>query len=344
MGGVARWIFRTSSRIRRPEFLRKLKKQAVKQEGLMPRINFSVSAVVLCLCLSNFWIGNGYAKDPITPEQIVADHLKSIGSPEALAELKSLAVVGTSSVEFIQGMYGSMSGTSMCVSEGDKLAIVFKYNDINNYPGEHFAYDGKVVSVGYINPGQRSPLADFIFRYAGIMKEGLLGGVFSGRWPLLDLKEKQADLKYRETTIDDRRLHEIEYRPKNSLRDVKIKLYFDFETFRHVRTEYRVRIRDDMSAAPGGNGTRTGSFQVPGSVAVSPTVSPLNQGLPDSIYTLVEKFDDFKKVGALTLPHSYIIDYSAEGQGHAFIAKWTMKASQWAFNRTYDDRIFIAQK
>jgi hypothetical protein len=70
----------------------------------------------------------------------------------------------------------------------------------------------------------------------------------------------------------------------------------------------------------------------------------LKAGLPDSIYVLVEKFDDFKKVGALTLPHSYTLEYSVEGQGHTFIAKWIMKASQWAFNRTYDDRIFIAQK
>jgi len=134
----------------------------------------------------------------------------------------------------------------MCVADGKKLAIVLKYGDLN-YPGEYFAYDGKDVSVGHISPGQRSPLADFLFRHKGIMKEGLLGGVFSIGWPLLNLKEKQVELEYRETTIDGRRLHEIEYRPKDSLRDMKIKLYFDQETNRHVRTEYRVRVRDDMS-------------------------------------------------------------------------------------------------
>jgi len=46
----------------------------------------------------------------------------------------------------------------------------------------------------------------------------------------------------------------------------------------------------------------------------------------------------------MTLPHDYTLDYSVEGQGHSFIGKWTMKASQWAFNRTYDEAIFIAQK
>lgn len=307
----------------------------------MYRISYFVLAMVLCLSLSVSWTGYGFAEDQVTPKQVVAVHLKSIGSPEALAALKTLAFVGTTSVEFIQGGHGSMSGTSMCVSEGNKLAIVFKYGDIN-YPGEYFAYNGKDVSVGHINPGQRSPLADFLFQHNGIMKEGLLGGIFSGGWPLLNLQEKQGDLTYREAKIDGRRLHEIEYRPKQSLRDMKIKLYFDLETYRHVRTEYRVRVRDDMSASPGGFGMRTGKYQAAG--PDDNGFETLHGGLPDSIYVLTEKFDDFKKVGAMTLPHSYTMDYSLEGQGHSFIARWTMKAVQWAFNRTYDDLIFVAQK
>jgi hypothetical protein len=267
--------------------------------------------------------------------------VRSIGSPEALAALKTLAFVGTTSVDFIQGMYGKMNGQSMFVSDGSRLSIVLKYGDIN-YPGEYFAYDGNEVSVGYINPLQRSPVADFIFQHNGIMKEGLLGGVLSRGWPLLNFQEDQAWLKYDDVKIDDRQLHEIEYRPKKSLRDVKIKLYFDWETYRHVRTEYRVRTRDDMSASPGGYGSRTGSFQAAGQDLDG--FKALSQGLPDSIYVLVEKFDDFKKIGAMILPHSYTIDYSVEGQGHTFIGKWTLTADQWLFNRTYDDKIFIAQK
>ena len=307
----------------------------------MYKISCFVLAMVLCLSLSVSWTGYGVAKDQVAPEQVAASHLKAIGSPEALAALKTLAFVGTTSVKFIQGASGSMSGTSMCVSGGNKLAIVLKYGDIN-YPGEYFAYNGKDVSMGHISPGQRSPLADFLFRHNGIMKEGLLGGIFSAGWPLLNLQEKQADLTYRETTIDGRRLHEIEYRPKQGLRDMKIKLYFDLETYRHVRTEYRVRVRDDMSASPGGSGTRTGTFQAPAQDASG--FDALRGGLPDSIYVLIEKFDDFKKVGAMTLPHSYNMDYSVEGQGQAFIASWTMNAVQWAFNSTYDDLIFVAQK
>ena len=142
----------------------------------MSKVNWCVIAVIFCLFLSVSWEGSGFAKDQVAPEAVVAAHVKSIGSPEALAGLKTLALVGTTSVDFIQGMYGSMNGTSMVVSQGNKLAIVLKFSDIN-YPGEYLAYNGEDVSVGYINPGQRSPLADFIYRNNGIMKEGLLGGV-----------------------------------------------------------------------------------------------------------------------------------------------------------------------
>ena len=314
-----------------------------EQVKLMHRKScFFVLAAIVGISIGVSLPDNASAGEQVTPEQVVATHVESLGSPQALAALKTMAFVGTTSVEFIQGMYGSMNGTSMCVSDGNKLAIVLKYGDIN-YPGEYFAYDGKEVSVGYINPGQRSPLADFIFRHNGIMKEGLLGGVFSEGWPLLNLQQKEAGMKYGETTIDGWRLHEIEYRPKQGLRDMKIKLYFDPDTHRHVRTEYRVRVRDDMSAAPGGGGTRTGKFQE-ASPSTGDFDTTLFQGLPDSIYVLVEKFDDFKKIGAITLPHSYTIEYSVEGQGHSFIAKWNMKALQWAFNRAYDEKIFQAQK
>jgi hypothetical protein len=264
----------------------------------------------------------------VTAENVVERHLQSIGNPGVLAALKSRAFVGTASVNFIQGAHGSMKGASMFVSEGNKLGIALKYGDLA-YPGEYFAYDGKDVSVGYISPGQRSPLADFLFRYNGLLKEGLFGGALGGGWPLLHLKEKQAKLKYQEATVEGRRLHELEYKPKKGIGDIKISLYFDPETFHHVRTEYRLRIRDDMSAAPGGE--QSGRFV-------------LREGLPDSIYVLVETFDDFKQTGSVTLPHRYGIDYSLEGQGPAFIGKWELRADQWAFDKPYDQQIFKAQK
>ncbi len=296
----------------------------------MLRIKCLVFALVLSFALSIVQPKSVLAKDQdLAAEKVVSEHLMSIGSPEVLAKIKSRAFLGTTSAEFFQGMTGSMNGSSMLVSDGAKLGIVLKYGDIN-YPGEYFAFDGKDVSVGNIKPGQRSPLADFIFRYTGLMKEGLLGGELSGGWALLDLQGRQVEMKNRMTTVDGKRLYEIEYRPKNALRDMKIKMYFDPETFHHVRTEYRVRHQDDMSAATPAD-SNSGRFV-------------LREGVADSNYMLVEKFDDFKKEGELTLPHIYSIDYSLDGQGPSFVGRWTLKANRWSFNDTLDEKLFKAQK
>ena len=296
----------------------------------MPRIYIFILTVALCVSPEINRSTNGFAKDQdLNAEKVVAEHLKSIGNPESLKGIKSRAFVGTSSADFFQGMQGSMTGASMFVSEGHRLAIVMKYGDIN-YPGEYLAFDDRDVSVGNMKPGQRSPLADFIFRYKDLIKEGLLGGALSGSWPLLDLKDKQVELKYRQTTIDGRQLLEIEYQPKQVLRDMKIRMYFEPETYHHVRTEYQVRHRDDVSVSEtpqAGNGRFV-----------------LREGVADSIYDLIEKFEDFQKTGDITLPHSYSIDYSVEGQGASFVGKWTLKANQWDFGKTYNERIFKAQK
>jgi hypothetical protein len=314
----------------------------------MSKINWFVLIVGLCISPGFDRSDTGFAQD-LTADRVVAEHLKSIGSPAVLSGIKSRAFVGTTSANFIQGGNGSMTGTSMFVSEGRKLGIVLKYGDVN-YPGEYFAFDGKDVSVGEISPGRRSPLADFLFRYNGLVKEGLVGGALAGSWPLLNLRERQADLKYRNATVDGRRMYEIEYRPKQGSKDVKINLFFDPDTFHHVRTEYRVRIQDDMSASQGGSSatgqqpSRTEVIQSGGRAQSSTGNFVLREGVSDSIYELVEKFDDFKKVGEMVLPQSYTIEYSVEGQGSTFIAKWDLKAAQWDFNKTYDDRIFKAQK
>jgi hypothetical protein len=185
-----------------------------RREEVVSKIGCFALTAVLCLSLGIVQPKSVLAQNQnLTVEKVLAEHLRSIGTPEAITETKSRAFVGTTSVNFIQGGHGSMNGTSMLVSEGNKLGIVLKYGDIN-YPQEYFAFDGKDVSVGYISPGQRSPVADFLFRYNGLIKEGLMGGVLSGAWPLLDFKQKNVDLKYRETTVEGRRLHEIEYQPK----------------------------------------------------------------------------------------------------------------------------------
>lgn len=266
----------------------------------------------------------------ITPEVVVANHLKSIGKPEDLKEIKNRGFDGLASVEFIQGASGKGDGIFLLLSEGPKVAILLRYNDLD-YPGEYFAFDGEDVTVGYLRPGQRSPVADFIFRYNRLMKEGLLGGTLSCAWPLLHLQGKNTTLLYDVEKKEGRRLHRLEYRPEKHLGDLRVKLYFDPDTFRHVRTEYRVRVQMDMSV-PQRDTSTNGSG------------GTMFQKIPDSIYVLTEKFDDFREENGLTLPHKYTIDYSLEGQGQSFVACWTARLNNSVYNGNINPQSFVAQR
>jgi hypothetical protein len=304
--------------------------------------------LIVSLCLSPFVVPPDAAfaaEDDLTPEQLVAAHVKSLGRPAVLAKTKSRTFIGTSKVEFIQGMNGTMTGTSMIVSDGPHVAVVMKFPDVN-YPGEYFAYDGREVTVGHMSPGQKSPIADFLYRFSGLMKEGLIGGTLTSAWPLLEADSKGAELKCRKAKVEGKELYELEYRPKNVPGDMKIRMYFDMKTFRHVRTEYRLRSRDDMSFGKPAtfDGTEEYQANVAGAGA-GVTGMTIGESRPDSIYLLVEKFDEFRRIGGLTLPYKYELDYSLEGSGHAFIGKWTLNANSWGFNaKGLDPKIFKAEK
>lgn len=291
------------------------------------------------------------AKDKkLTAEEVVAAHLKSIGDPELQARIKNRGVSGKASVEFVQGGIGNLDGQCMVVSSGRNLSIILRYGAVD-YPGEYFAYDGTDVEVATISPGQRSPLGDFIFRYNGLMKEGLLGGVWSLDWPLLDIEKRSASLKYNGTKkIDGRELHEIDYTPKGGLNNIKVKLFFEPDTFRHVRTEYSLKVQGEQALQAG----KTVTEGVPNSAGSGPITrdAGIQDWIGDSYYLLVEKFDNFKEVKlndlegienmSLILPQSYALEYSVEGQGSSFLAHWNLIADQWMLNGKLDPSVFKA--
>jgi hypothetical protein len=326
-----------------------------KEKIMKVRVITFLIAIVLGFALSLARSESVFAKDKkLKPEEVVAAHLKSIGDPELLASIKNRGMSGETSVEFIQGGVGTLTGQCFVISSGRSLSIILKYGGVD-YPGEYFAYDGTDVEVANISPGQRSPLGDFIFRYNGLMKEGLLGGVLSVGWPLLDVEERKPKLKYNSVKVDGRELHEIDYNPKGGMNNIKVKLFFEPDTFRHVRTEYSLKVQGEQALQSGQTITR----------GVAPTTEDVRAGqgggvitrkagimdqMAYSYYRLVETFDNFKEtkfkdpdsseINSLTLPHSYTLEYSVEGQGSTFLGRWNLIADQWMQNGTLDPVIF----
>ena len=63
-------------------------------------------------------------------------------------------------------------------------------------PSTSFRFDGTKTTVTQFRPGRHTPLEHFFAENEVIVGEGLVGGVLSESWPLLNLQEKNPKLEY----------------------------------------------------------------------------------------------------------------------------------------------------
>jgi hypothetical protein len=271
----------------------------------------------------------------LTSEELIARHLDSVGTAEARSKASSRVASGET--KFIARLGGSanVDGNAMMVSSGAKLRFGIKL-PLNDYPGEDMAFDGAKAATGFLPQGRRSHLSAFFSSQNLPLKEGLVGGTLSTAWPLLRLDQTQPKLDYRGLKkVDGRQLHELSYRPRKASGDLKVSLFFDPETFRHVRTRYSFEI-----------GATIGTRENP------------NQN-SESYYTLTEDFDDFRAVDGLTLPHKYRLQLSVQGTSAAAVISapataqglpnnpasllhdWTFTIKNIEHNTKIDDVVFV---
>src|SRR5262245_46685706 len=87
-------------------------------------------------------ISAGGATEKMSPEEVVAKHLDSIGSAEARASVRSRFIVGSAQATFRGRGSGSSNGRSVLASEGVKnlVGMVFATPD---YPSEKVGFDGQ---------------------------------------------------------------------------------------------------------------------------------------------------------------------------------------------------------
>lgn len=273
---------------------------------------FTTIFVVVFSLTANLLAGG----DKMTPDELITKHLQSIGSPEARAAMKSVTAIGTTKATFFGRGAGVAGGIAVVASEGDKYLVAMKFNN-PDYPFEKMAYDGDDFSVGFIRPGVRSNLGQFLLTNKGTFKRGIFSGALSTSWELLDFDEKDAKLKYSGMEkIDGKKYHELEYNPRKGS-ELSIKLFFDPDTFRHVRTEY----------------TRTISARQGASVDAS-------AGQSETRYKLVEDFSDFKEENKLTLPHTYRIYLEILTGNGTTSYEWLMNLQKFNFNQPIDKTEF----
>ncbi|HJQ69525.1 MAG TPA: hypothetical protein VKA70_11155 [Blastocatellia bacterium] len=252
----------------------------------------------------------------LKPEELVARHVESLGSKEAQSAARSRVAVGQMTLTMRVGGAGSLTGEGIIVSTGPKMRMNIKFPTVE-YPGEDMAFDGSKAATSFLRSGNRSRLGAFVSQQEAVLKEGLLGGVLSTAWPLLRLDEQQPRIEYKGLKkIDGRELHEMSYRPRKGASELKILLHFDPATFRHVRTQY--------------------SFMI--GATVGPREDPnIN---PESYYSLVEEFDDFREANGLMLPHKYRLQLSVQTGRTSALHDYNFSVSQISHNDKVEEKIF----
>ena len=94
------------------------------------------------------------------------------------------------------------------------------------------------LSASQFKPGLRTSLAQFFLTNDVLFKEGIVGGILSSSWPLLNLKDKNPKLEYAGLKkVGGKQMHALKYTARKGS-DLKILLFFDAETFQHLRSEY----------------------------------------------------------------------------------------------------------
>lgn len=258
--------------------------------------------------------------DNNTAETLIARHLESIGSADARAAVKTHVTTGSVVSTVRLGGAGQLTGRAVLASTGNKSLIGMTFNDIK-YSNENMAFDGKTVTVGQPTPGVRTRLGQFLLSFDMIFKQGLIAGTLSSAWPLLDLRATDPKLKYIGIKkINNRQLCALNYYPRDTS-FLAITLFFDPETFQHVRTEYEKVINAGM---------------------VSQNEIAASQ--QETRYKMIEEFADFKKEGALTLPHTYKLQLSVSSQRGSWLQDWVFTLTKFGFDSVLDDRQFNAER
>ena len=266
-----------------------------------------------------------HADDKLKPEDLIAKHLEAVGSAEARARVKGTRIKGNCSLAVRLCGEGQVDGQVLMAST-DSASLINMNFEVAAYAQEALRYDGKRLATSQLKPGSRTCLAQFFLENEVLFKEGLVGGVLSESWPLLNVAERNPKIEYSGLKkIGDKQLHALKYNPRKGS-DLKIVLYFDPQNFRHVRSEYSRTIYPSEQRRIAGGG--------PG------LPPPQNQQASPARIEAYEEFADFKEESGLNVPHTYKFHLSIQSEVRPAVVDWVFNLTDYSFTSPLDSAEF----
>jgi hypothetical protein len=275
----------------------------------------NLSSLFFILTISFLLLSDTVSAQKLKAEEIIAKHLDSIGTKENRDAVKNRFAIGLSEFESKLPSLKA-AGKAILVSDVNNLFFVASFNS-KEYPFEKIGIFAEKVNLPFVTAGARSPLGAFIADHSKILTDGLFAGSISSTWQLLSPEIKMEKFKLGGTKkIDGRKAYALDYFASGTSSDFSIRVFFDIETFQHLRTEY-IRTIPPKQATFGVLGTQTGVK-----------------------LELTESFGDFKKVGDLTLPHSYKLQYLSNSNSGVYEFNWRITISEFRINQKLQEGFF----
>jgi hypothetical protein len=268
----------------------------------------------IAICLLLFIFNN--VVWAIDPKEVISRHLDSIALAEKRAGLKTLFAMGLSEFEakfpIIKG-----GGKAVVISDPENLYFLMSLNS-RDYPFEKIGAFGGNISLPFISPGKRSVLGAFLADNSQILSESLFCGGMSLRWighinDTARLKMKSVDMRKvngRETYVIDVLL------PGSGSGKFRVRLFFDSENFRHVRSEYHRE------------------------VDIGSIVFKQQNQLQNASVDLTEEFSEFKEVDGFTLPYMYKVTLTTNNATQSYETSWGIRITNYYLNQKLEPDFF----
>jgi hypothetical protein len=148
-----------------------------------------------------------------------------------------------------------------------------------------------------------------------------LGGAITTNWFPNNIGSENLKLNYKGLKkVDGKELHMLECKIKGE-NLLKIDLYFKSDSFRHVMSKHELREPPQLGY----------TYRSDANVE------------RDTVYTITERFDNFRQVDGLTLPHTYGISINIDSASRTSVVEYIIKGSNMVHNVPVDPRVFKVQ-
>jgi hypothetical protein len=246
---------------------------------------------------------------------VLSKHRAAIGSPAKLQTIKTLFAAGMSEFESRMPIVRG-GGKAVVISDSDNLYFLMSLNS-KEYPFEKIGMFGDKVSLPFVTAGNRSNLGVFLTEHSRILSDSLFCGIMSHRWITNVAANTKLKLKSSgQKKIDKRQTHVIEVLMGASTGEFKVQLYFDAETFYHVRSEYKRVVPSGQAEFGRQNDTAEARIDV------------------------TEEFSDFNDVDGLNLPYNYKVTLVSNSGTQTFGNSWGIKVVDYYPNQKLTDDFF----